>query len=53
MRHEQPPLPTCAFSYSSNTIGELCIEVCPWSEPGRGTTLSAALLSKRPTAAAP
>ena len=25
----------------------ICIEVCPWSEPGRGTTLSQAALAKR------
>ena len=31
----------------------ICIEVCPWSVPGRGPSLSEKLLSKRATAAKP
>lgn len=34
--------------YFSITYGcGICIEVCPWSEPGRGPKLSATLLAKR------
>ncbi len=34
--------------YFSNTEGcGICIEVCPWSKPGRGPSLSQTLLSKR------
>ncbi len=34
--------------YFVKTYGcSICIEVCPWSEPGRGPTLSEQLLSKR------
>ena len=34
--------------YFVKTFGcAICIEVCPWSEPGRGADLSAALLAKR------
>lgn len=34
--------------YFSATYGcAICIEVCPWSEPGRGAKLSQMLLSKR------
>jgi Pyruvate/2-oxoacid:ferredoxin oxidoreductase delta subunit len=35
--------------YFSKTEGcGICIEVCPWSEPGRGPKLSQKLLSRRP-----
>ena len=34
--------------YFAETGGcAICIEVCPWSEPGRGPALSAKLLAKR------
>jgi epoxyqueuosine reductase len=34
--------------YFSSTYGcAICVEVCPWSEPGRGPKLSEKLLSKR------
>jgi epoxyqueuosine reductase QueG len=34
--------------YFVKTYGcAICIEVCPWSEPGRGPRLSELLLSKR------
>ncbi len=34
--------------YFSSTYGcAICVEVCPWSEPGRGLKLSEKLLSKR------
>ena len=34
--------------YFVKTLGcGICIEVCPWSRPGRGPTLSATLLRKR------
>ena len=34
--------------YFSNTEGcGICIEVCPWSKPGRGPSLSQTLLAKR------
>ena len=34
--------------YFSTTFGcAICIEVCPWSEPGRGPNLSQKLLAKR------
>jgi epoxyqueuosine reductase len=34
--------------YFTATVGcGICIEVCPWTKPGRGPTLSAKLLSKR------
>lgn len=40
--------------YFSITEGcAICIEVCPWSEPGRGPKLSRTLLAKRRKAAAP
>jgi epoxyqueuosine reductase QueG len=34
--------------YFVKTYGcAICIEVCPWSEPGRGPGLSAHLLARR------
>lgn len=34
--------------YFTHTVGcGICIEVCPWSKPGRGPSLSEKLLSKR------
>jgi len=34
--------------YFTKTYGcAICIEVCPWSEPGRGQTLSDLMLAKR------
>ena len=36
--------------YFSKTLGcGICIQVCPWSKPGRGPSLSEKLLSKKPT----
>jgi NAD-dependent dihydropyrimidine dehydrogenase PreA subunit len=38
--------------YFVKTVGcSICIEVCPWSEPGRGPALSDLLLEKRGTSA--
>jgi epoxyqueuosine reductase QueG len=35
--------------YFTHTVGcGICIEVCPWTKPGRGPGLSEKLLSKRP-----
>jgi epoxyqueuosine reductase len=40
--------------YFVKTLGcAICIEVCPWSEPGRGPSLSEALLRRRGTGGAP
>jgi NAD-dependent dihydropyrimidine dehydrogenase PreA subunit len=40
--------------YFVKTVGcAICIEVCPWSEPGRGPELSARLLRKRAPGASP
>ena len=40
--------------YFTATYGcAICIEVCPWSEPGRGPKLSETLLAKRTKEAAP
>lgn len=40
--------------YFTHTVGcGICIEVCPWTIPGRGFSLSEKLLSKRPGAAEP
>jgi epoxyqueuosine reductase QueG len=37
----------CAW-YFTKTIGcSICVEVCPWSEPGRGVKLSEIMLTKR------
>lgn len=36
--------------YFTHTVGcGICIEVCPWTIPGRGPSLSEKLLSKRPS----
>ena len=37
----------CVPYFSANFGCAICQEVCPWSEPGRGPSLSAKLLSKR------
>ncbi len=37
----------CAY-YFAKTVGcSICVEVCPWSEPGRGPKLSELVLKKR------
>ncbi len=41
----------CAPYFSENGGCAICIEVCPWSEPGRGPKLSEQLLAKRAKAA--
>ena len=43
----------CAPYFSIVHGCAICIEVCPWSEPGRGTMLSEKLLAKRATRRAP
>ncbi len=37
----------CIPSFAMTEGGGICIEVCPWSEPGRGPALSEALIAKR------
>lgn len=37
----------CVPYFSDNGGCGICIEVCPWSEPGRGSLLSARLLERR------
>ena len=37
----------CVPYFAENAGGAICIEVCPWSEPGRGPKLSETLLAKR------
>lgn len=37
----------CVPYFAENSGCAICIEVCPWSEPGRGFTLSERLLAKR------
>ena len=37
----------CVPYFAENAGCAICIEVCPWSEPGRGFSLSEKLLSKR------
>ena len=37
----------CAPYFSETGGCAICIEVCPWSEPGRGPKLSETLLAKR------
>ncbi len=37
----------CVPYFSANYGCAICIEVCPWSEPGRGFKLSETLLAKR------
>lgn len=41
----------CVPYFAENGGCAICLEVCPWSEPGRGFKLSQALLAKRETAA--
>lgn len=38
---------TCAPYFSDNGGCGICIEVCPWSEPGRGPVISANFLGRR------
>lgn len=42
----------CVPYFSENGGCAICIEVCPWSEPGRGFKLSESLLAKRAKTAA-
>ena len=42
----------CVPYFSANYGCAICIEVCPWSEPGRGPGLSKMLLAKRDKLAA-
>ncbi len=37
----------CIFYFTHTHGCAICLEVCPWSEPGRGTALSRKLLAKR------
>lgn len=37
----------CVWYFTKTQGCGICIEVCPWSEPGRGLNLSAKLLAKR------
>ena len=37
----------CAWYFSMTTGCSICVEVCPWSEPGRGPKLSEIVLAKR------
>lgn len=37
----------CIWYFTKTQGCGICIEVCPWSEPGRGPSLSATLLGKR------
>ena len=37
----------CIFYFSDHMGCSICIEVCPWSEPGRGPKLSEKLLKRR------
>lgn len=42
----------CVPYFAETSACSICIEVCPWSEPGRGPALSEKLLAKRRPAAA-
>lgn len=37
----------CAYYFTKEVSCSICIEVCPWSEPGRGEKLSITMLAKR------
>ncbi len=37
----------CIFYFSAHMGCSICIEVCPWSEPGRGPKLSEKMLKRR------
>ncbi|MEM8532484.1 MAG: 4Fe-4S dicluster domain-containing protein [Chloroflexota bacterium] len=37
----------CAPYFSEQSSCGICIEVCPWSEPGRGQTISEKMLARR------
>jgi epoxyqueuosine reductase len=37
----------CAPYFSANHSCGICVEVCPWSEPGRGSQFAAKLLARR------
>ena len=37
----------CAWYFSMTTGCSICVEVCPWSEPGRGPKLSEIVLARR------
>ncbi|MNC88202.1 3-chloro-4-hydroxyphenylacetate reductive dehalogenase precursor [compost metagenome] len=37
----------CIWYFAKTQGCGICIEVCPWSEPGRGLQLSGTLLAKR------
>ncbi len=37
----------CVYYFAETAGCAICIEVCPWSEPGRGPALSERLLAKR------
>ena len=37
----------CAWYFSKTTGCSICVEVCPWSEPGRGPKLSEIVLARR------
>lgn len=39
----------CIYYWAANSGCSICIEVCPWSEPGRGPSLSQKMLQKRKT----
>ena len=41
----------CAPYFAETGGCSICVQVCPWSEPGRGVTLSETLLAKRARAA--
>lgn len=43
----------CVPFFVENGGCAICLEVCPWSEPGRGETLSQKLLAKRAKTAQP
>jgi ferredoxin len=37
----------CVPYFSANHSCGICIEVCPWSEPGRGSVISQKMLNQR------
>ncbi|KAB8333562.1 4Fe-4S dicluster domain-containing protein [Scytonema tolypothrichoides VB-61278] len=37
----------CAPYFSVNHSCGICVEVCPWSEPGRGPQMTAKMLARR------
>jgi epoxyqueuosine reductase len=43
----------CIFYFTHTHGCAICLEVCPWSEPGRGALLSEKLLAKRKNGKAP